>query len=179
MAKRTKKRIVVPPSKAEVGDVMKSFAEASSKIKEMEAQEELALTQVREQFANQAKELVSQKQEALEKLEAFGIGHKDELFKGKRSMDLHHGVIGFRLGTPKVDKPRTITWGKVIEGLKENNSPYLRTKLEVDKDSIIANREDATKMAELKEYGISVVQEETFFVSIKEGDLEKMNFAVS
>ncbi len=178
MAKRIRKRIVVAPSKEEVGEVMRSFAEASSKIKELEALEELQLLEVRKTYHKKAETLLEQKQKAMEKLEAFGIHNKDELFRKKRSMDLQHGVIGFRTGTPKVSKPRSITWNKVIETLNETGSDFLRTRVEVDKDKIIASRDDKDLMQELSQMGVSVVQEETFFITIKEGQLENMSFAM-
>lgn len=179
MAKRIKKRIVVAPAKEELGEVMKSFAEASSLIKELEAQEELRLLEVRKMYEEKARELLEQKQNALEKLEAFSIHYKEEFFGKKRSMDLNHGVIGFRTGTPKVTKPRSITWNKVIEALNEKDSDFLRTRLEVDKDKIIASRADEDAMEELGQIGVSVTQEETFFVSLKEGQLEAMSFAMA
>lgn len=179
MAKRIRKRIVVAPSKEELGEVMKCFAEASSMIKELEAQEELRLLEVRKMYEDRARVLLEQKQNALEKLEAFGIHNKEEFFGKKRSMDLNHGIIGFRTGTPKVSKPRSITWNKVIETLHENDSEFLRTRLEVDKDKIIASREDQAVMEELEQIGVSVIQEETFFVSLKEGQLEAMSFAMA
>lgn len=179
MAKRIKKTIVVAPSKAEVADVMKNFAEASSKIKELEAQEELQLLEVRKGYEERARALLEQRQSALEKLEAFGIHNKEELFSKKRSMDLHHGIIGFRTGTPKVSKPRSLTWNKVIEILRETGSAFLRTRLEVDKDKIIASRDDKTIMQELEQIGVSVVQEETFFVSMREEQLESVPFVTA
>lgn len=179
MAKRIKKRIVVAPSREEVGEVMKSFAEASSMIKELEAKEELQLLEVRKNYEERAIALLEQKQNALEKLEAFGVHNKQEFFDKKRSMDLHHGVIGFRTGTPKVSKPRSITWNKVIETLNEAGSVFLRTRIEVDKDKIIASRDDQEVMQELEQIGVNVIQEETFFVSLKEGGLEAMSFAMT
>ncbi|GAB5524876.1 MAG: hypothetical protein Roseis2KO_27480 [Roseivirga sp.] len=174
MAKRIKKRIVVAPSKAEVGEVMRSFAEANSKIKELEAQEELQLLEVRETYSKRAEVLLEQKQSAMEKLEAFGIHNKEELFGKRKSMDLQHGVIGFRTGTPKVSKPRSVTWNNVIENLGKSGPHFLRTRIEVDKDKIIASRDDQQVMQELAQVGISVVQDETFFITIKEGQLENM-----
>ncbi len=179
MAKRIKKRIVVAPSKEEVSEVMRSFAEASSKIKELEAREELQLLEVRKTYSEKAETFLEQRQKAMEKLEAFGIHNKDEFFQKKKSMDLHHGVIGFRTGTPKVSKPRSITWNKIIESLNENKSQFLRTRIEVDKDKIIASRDDQQVMHELAEVGVSVVQDETFFITIKEGQLENMAFAMA
>lgn len=178
MAKRIKKRIVVAPSKQEVSEVMRRFAEASCKIKELEAREELQLLEVRKTFEKEAEALLEQKQNAMEKLEAFGLHNKDELFQKKKSMDLHHGIIGFRTGTPKVSKPRSVTWNKVIEALNENKPQFLRTRIEVDKDKIIASRDDQQVMHELAEVGVSVVQDETFFITIKEGQLENMAFAM-
>lgn len=179
MTKRTKKKIVTPPSQCELSEVMKQFAEASSHIKALEAEEELQLLALRQEFEEKSRHLLEQRQNALEKLEAFGLHNRDELFSHKRSLELNHGVIGFRTGTPKVSKPRSITWGKVIEILHKSNSAFLRTKHEVDKDKILANRNDEQLMQELEDLGIKVVQEETFFITLKESDFQPMTLSLA
>ena len=179
MTKRTKKKIVTPPAKSELTDIMKQFAEASSHIKALEAEEELQMLELRKAFEEKSRSLIEQRQTAIEKLEAFGLQNRDELFSQKRSLELMHGVIGFRTGTPKVSKPRALTWNKVIEALSEKQSAFLRTKLEVDKDKILAHRMDEDLMTELNEIGIQVVQEETFFITLKESDFQPMSLALA
>ena len=179
MTKRTKKKIVTPPAKSELTDIMKQFAEASSHIKALEAEEELQMLALRKAFEEKSRDLIEQRQTAIEKLEAFGLQNRDELFSEKRSMELMHGVIGFRTGTPKVSKPRATTWNKVIEALSENQSEFLRTKKEVDKDKILANRTNQELMSQLNQLGIQVVQEETFFISLKESDFQPMSLALA
>ncbi len=179
MTKRTKKKIVTPPAKSELTDIMKQFAEASSHIKALEAEEELQMLELRKAFEEKSRYLIEQRQTAIEKLEAFGLQNRDELFSEKRSMELMHGVIGFRTGTPKVSKPRATTWNKVIEALSENRSEFLRTKKEVDKDKILANRTNEELMSQLNQLGIQVVQEETFFISLKESDFQPMSLALA
>lgn len=179
MTKRTKKRVVTAPPMEEVGTLLKQFAEANSRIKELEAREELQIMDIRSQYEEECRKLLEQKQNAMEKLEAFGIHNRDEFFSQKRSMELPDGTIGFRRGTPKVSKPRSMAWNKVIQLLRESNSDFLRTKLEVDKDKIIASRDNEQLMNPLKELGIQVIQEESFFVTIRESPVSSQILAMA
>ena len=60
--------------------------------------------------------------------------------KGRKSLDLVSGVIGFRTGTPKLALlSRAWNWDKVLAALKASPlfKPMIRIKEEVDKDAII------------------------------------------
>ena len=169
--KRTKKQVIQPPSKEEVVDVMRKFAEAESHISKLEADEQLAIQEINKATEAKAAEYVAQKQEALAKLEAFGLANKSDVFSDSRTLDLREGTIGFRYGTPKVSKKPGLTWEALKELLPK---AYLKTtiKTDVDKTKILNNRENDEIMAELLEAGIRIVRDETFFVKTKQNELE-------
>jgi hypothetical protein len=82
-----------------------------------------------------------------------------------------HGLVGFRTGTPKLKLLSGWTWEKVLEFISVNQlMDLIRTKKEVDKELILANR-DCIKPETLKQIGIKVVQDEAFFVEPKRDDL--------
>lgn len=91
-------------------------------------------------------------------------------FNGRKSIDMMHGVVGFRTGTPKLKLLSGWTWTKVLDVLKLNKVvEFVRTKEEVDKECILANRETISEDT-LKRIGVKVVQDESFFVEPKRDD---------
>lgn len=104
-------------------------------------------------------------------LRAWAEASPDEFPKGRKSIQFVHGTIGFRTGTPKLALlNRLWTWDRVHKmlitlGLAKD---YIRTKEEVDKESIIAaaakNPDHAGARIACAAFGTKVVQEESFFV---------------
>ena len=91
-----------------------------------------------------------------------------EAFGKHKSLDLLHGVIGWRIGNPTIKTLSGWTWDRVLEKLKSATAyaGFVRTKDEVDKASILAQR-DALLPEDLRHMGVRVVQEEPFFVEPK------------
>lgn len=99
-------------------------------------------------------------------VQAWAEDYPEEFGKVK-SLELMHGTIGFRTGTPKLKLLSGWTWARVLDLLKaEAMSIFVRTKEEVDKEGIIAQRNELTPET-LKKMGVKVVQDETFFVEVK------------
>jgi phage host-nuclease inhibitor protein Gam len=108
----------------------------------------------------------------LEDVEAWAAGHP-EAFKDRKSMELLHGVIGFRTSTPRVALARGLDEAELAAKLREDGLElFVRTRLELDKQSIITNWNDAESPAEelLKALGISVKQSERFFAEVRRED---------
>lgn len=89
-----------------------------------------------------------------------------EFFKDKKSLQLMHGTIGFRLGKRALLLLSRKKWDDVLTVLKESWKDYVRTKEEPDKDKILkdsAGPDAVLKPANLSQMGVKVVQEESFF----------------
>lgn len=166
---RVKKKLVPVPSDNDVQGKMLDYAKASSSLKKVEAEMELKIQQLRDKFKARIDTLRKEKEEASESLQAYAVHNRETLFSKRKSRDLVHGMIGFRTGTPKVVKSRAKTWDRILELLKKHNmASFIRMKEEVDKEKIIASREDKEIMETLGEWDIKVVQDETFFIEVKE-----------
>lgn len=88
-------------------------------------------------------------------------------FGERKSLELTHGTIGFRTGTPKLKTLRGFTWDRVMERLVvAEMQRYLRQRTEPAKDLLIADRELLGDES-LKAVGLQVVQDETFFLEAK------------
>lgn len=87
-----------------------------------------------------------------------------EFGKGK-SLRMTHGVIGWKIGNPMLETLSGWTWDRVLEKLRALSawSAYVRTKYEVNKEALLADRETFTAGG-LKDVGLRVVREERFYV---------------
>lgn len=87
-------------------------------------------------------------------------------FGKARSIDMMHAVLGYRMGQPQLKTLSGWTWDRVLEKLKVIGAAWIRTKEEVDRQGLLANRE-ALGAEYLRSVGTRVIQEETFFVDPK------------
>ncbi len=102
-----------------------------------------------------------------------------EIFpKDRKSVQWIAGKFGFRTDTPSLAPiSRAFTWAKILAVIGSRRlRKFIRTKIEVDKDAILARcgtKEKPTKFQQhiLPALGLKLVQEEKFFV---EPDLTKL-----
>lgn len=87
-------------------------------------------------------------------------------FGGRKSIDMVHGTVGFRTGMPKLKLLTGWTWDRVKDALLNGKfRDYIRTKQEVDKERLLADREQIGEA--MRTVGCRVVQDEPFFVEPK------------
>lgn len=82
-------------------------------------------------------------------------------------MESAHGVFGFRIGTPKLKNLKGFTWAAVTNLCKEYLPSYIRTSEELDKQGLLADRDNEDVAGMFPKIGVQVVQEESFFVEPK------------
>ena len=167
MAKREKKVIQTGITSEQMEQAFSDYAIADARIAKINAELDVKITTLRETRADQLAELAEQKEKAFDTLQAFAVEHKDEMFSKKKSMESTHGTIGFRTGTPKLKLLKGFTWGAVTNLLKEFLPAYVRTSEEPAKDKLLADRENDETAALFSRVGITVAQDETFFVEPK------------
>jgi len=97
------------------------------------------------------------------------------LFGEKKSLDFLNAVVGFRTSPHKVEKLRSKeTWGTIAKRLLGLpwGEPYVREpEPEVSKETILKDRATLTE-AQLREAGLEIVQEESFYIDPKADVLE-------
>lgn len=156
---------------------------ALSRIGELKTKidQETAIYNHNEQLAR--KKLTDKLGPVVEQVEALELGlevfcsenRKD--FGDKKSKELTHGNVSFRLGTPKVEKKKGFTWDGILEVVKASKlkSLFVRSKEELDKEAILKNHAlyESTNGAEgigddeLRSIHCEVVQTETFGYDIR------------
>lgn len=179
MAKRQKKTIITGVSKEAAEEAFATYAKADAERAKIQAEIELKCAQIREKHQDRLSQLQSTQDEAFDTLQAYATENQDELFSKKKSLEMVHGTIGFRTGTPKLKTLKGFTWASALTLVKRLLPDYVRTSEEIAKDRLLAERDtQVVKPGDplgpgvilrevMVDCGITVTQDETFFVEPK------------
>jgi phage host-nuclease inhibitor protein Gam len=167
MAKRISKTVIAAVSRDQFDEAMAGYATADAREAAINAKLDEQFTKLREKVADELATLKETKDKSMEVLETYCKENKDTQFADRRSMDTAHGEVGFRLGTPALKTRKGFTWASVLELVKVHLPAYIRRKEEVDKESILASRNQPEIIGMMPSIGVEVVQEEKFFVNLK------------
>lgn len=183
MATRKKKTIITGVTREAADDAFATYAKADAQINKINAEIELACAKIREKYADRLATLTDEREQAFDTLQSFATENQAELFTKKKSLDMAHGTIGFRTGTPKLKTLKGFTWESAKTLVKKFLSDYIRTTEEIAKDKMLADRfaqvvrpgdplGPGVPLTEvMAECGIQVVQDETFYVEPKKEDV--------
>ncbi|WP_205513528.1 host-nuclease inhibitor Gam family protein [Longitalea arenae] len=163
---REKKKVIINVNYDQAQEASARYAEISARLNIIEAQMNERINNIRNQFQDEIIQLTLEKEQQMDLLEIYAKEQKDSWGR-RKSLDLLHSVIGFRTGTPKVTKDRKFSWDDVLEMVKEKFPSLVRVKCELDKEAIIAMREEKQFQDLQKTCFIDVVQDETFFIEPK------------
>lgn len=168
MSKQREKKVIDNNNytKEEAEEIFADYSKSISKIKSIEAEMEKQITAIREKYHDKITALVTIKDEAFEKLHIFA-SQNVELFESKKSLDLTHGRIGFRTGTPKLKTLPKFTWERVVDKLEQYLPDFVRTKKEADRQGLLDSRDNIDVNKLFDKIGVEVVQDESFFVEPK------------
>ncbi|NDV45485.1 hypothetical protein D0T49_00260 [Paludibacter sp. 221] len=167
MAKRVKATIMTNISDEKMNEALTIYANADAQIVKINADLDVKFTKLRDSKADELAKLEAEKSEAFELIKAYALENKETQFSKKKSLELTHGVIGFRMGTPKIKTLKGYTLKAVAKILEKLNPDYVRKTVEVDKEKLIADREKEGMAETMRECGIEVVQDEAFYIELK------------
>ncbi len=171
MAQSRKKKVLISNITNETMEsAFADYASADARIQKIQATMDVEFTKIREKYQNELSTLTETKEQAFEVLQTYAVEQRDTLFTKKKSLETIHGTIGFRTGTPKLKTLKGFTWGAVTNLLKEFLPSYVRTSEEAAKDKLLADRDTEEVSKNLQKVGLSVVQDETFYVEPKKED---------
>ncbi len=169
MATKTgKKKVVLQDNitREDAENAFAEFADADARIQQLTGKMDVELTRIREKYADELTNLTGLRDDSFMKLQAFAVNNR-EAFGKLKSMELTHGKIGFRTGTPKLKTLKGFTWEAALKLVKAFAPAYIRTKEEINKEALLADRGLAKVANKLADMGITVDQDETFFVDPK------------
>ncbi|WP_165026745.1 host-nuclease inhibitor Gam family protein [Dysgonomonas sp. ZJ279] len=167
MKKRAKKTVLTNISDERMNEALSAYAKADAQIAKINADLDVKITKLRDEKADDLAKLAADKNESFDLVQAYALENKETQFSKKKSLDLSHGVIGFRIGTPKLKNKKGFTWAAVTNMLKEFLPAYVRTVEEPAKDKLLADRNDDIVAPLLIKCGVEVVQDETFYIELK------------
>lgn len=168
MAKtRVSKKLVNNVTNEQFNESLSAFAVANAKEQSINAKIDEAMTKIREKYAEDLNELRETQDQQREVVQTYCVENQDKLFVKKKSLETVHGVVGFRTGTPSLKTLKGFTWASVLTLVKKTLPEYLRTKEEVNKELLLADRDKATIKVAMAEIGVCVAQDETFFIELK------------
>ncbi|EFR54625.1 host-nuclease inhibitor Gam family protein [Bacteroides fragilis] len=170
MAKREKKVIITGVTREAADEAFAAYAKANAQSAKITADIELQCAKIREKYASKLAELEGEKEKAFDTLQAYATENQAELFTKKKSLEMAHGVIGFRTGTPKLKTLKGFTWASALQLVKEFLPGYVRQTEEIAKDKLLADRDMEDMAGQMAKCGISVSQDETFYVEPKKED---------
>nr|DAV55152.1 MAG TPA: hypothetical protein [Caudoviricetes sp.] len=170
MATRKKKVIITGVSREAADEAFATYAKSDAQLQKINADIELQCAKYREKYADKIATLSEERDKAFDTLQAFATENQAELFTKKKSLDMAHGVIGFRTGTPKLKTLKGFTWASALQLVREFLPDYVRQTWDIAKDKLLADRETDTMLENMAKCGIQVVQDEAFYVEPKKED---------
>lgn len=168
--KRTKKQVITGVTQKAAEGAFSDFAKADARISKINAEMDVQITKIRDKYAEELSYLEEDKARAFDILQVYATENRDDLFRKKKSIETVHGTFGFRTGTPSLKTLKGFTWPAVANLLEKLAPNYIRKKIEADKEKLIADRDKIGDA--MSEYGIKVVQDETFYVERKTEEAE-------
>jgi len=125
---------------------------------------DVGIAQLEQEFQNETKEHSELIKKHIKALKKWAEKHPEE-FADKRSIESPAGVMGFRTNPPSLGLIDGETWEAVLVRFENSRymKKYIRTKSEIDKQSLLQDREELGSVT-LKAAGLEVLQKDVFFV---------------
>ena len=185
---RQKKTIISGVTREAADEAFARYAKSDAQIQKINAEMELQFAKIREKYADKLASLDADREQAFDVLQSFAIENQAELFVKKKSLEMVHGTIGFRTGTPKLKTLKGFTWASALQLAKKFlPMTYIRQTEEIAKDKLLADRDleeavvydtptgdprDVTMKEAMAVCGLQVVQDETFYVEPKKEETD-------
>jgi phage host-nuclease inhibitor protein Gam len=166
MARIKKSLAAAIETRADAEATLGHLAELSYTRDMLTAELDLKLKSVREEYEGKIDPLSKAIDSDFNALNVWADGHPNE-FTTRKSIDMVHGQIGYRTCPPKLKLLRGWTWDRVAGGVQQIFPKYMRIKVEVNKESLLDDRDQYSK-EQMADIGVSVVHDESFFVNPKQ-----------
>lgn len=151
-------------------DAMRELCIATHQLEQKTAAMNEELARTREKHETEIQALKETTELLTAKINTWADKHP-EAFAKKKSVEMVHGVCGYRTSPPALKTVRGVTWIKALGLIKNAFPAFVRTKEEVDKEAVLAAR-DNIGTAALMSVGLRVDQAETFFIDVARDESE-------
>jgi phage host-nuclease inhibitor protein Gam len=159
---RKTNRKAPPATRAEAENLLGQFRVLVLQETKITTDREAAIAEIDSRVGPELEKIKGQLTEITKELQRWALANP-QAFGEAKSLDMQHGVIGWRTNPPKVNLPKTED--AILLDLVEQHlgTQFLRCNWEVDKESLITDRANLDPAA-LQKTGITITQTETFFV---------------
>ena len=168
MKTRNAKRLALEISSEQFEEALEKYTLAERREAEINRTIEGEVNELVEKYEDERLCLAQGKTAAFDTIQSYCLNNKEVLFGKRRSIGSPYGTVGFRLGTPRLKTIKGSDWNQVLDGLKEKLPAYVRTTQEPAKDLLLADRNKDTVAPFLVQIGVSVVQDELFYIETKQ-----------
>lgn len=175
--KQSKRITTTIENREELEQVMGEYARYQTELLALEAEMNTRIHEIKAEYEDRVAKLSEAADGLVDDMSSWACLNAAE-FGNKKSLELLHGVIGFRTGTPRVNVRRGLDEEQLVKQLQATgNGELLRTKIELDKQAVLAavshpeTGADAAKR--LAGLGIKVSQTERFFAEAKIEEVAK------
>ena len=168
MKTRNAKRLALEISSEQFEEALEKYTLAERREAEINRTIEGEVNELVEKYEDERQCLAQGKTDAFDTIQSYCLNNKEVLFGKRRSIGSPYGTVGFRLGTPRLKTIKGSDWNQVLDGLKEKLPAYVRTTQEPAKDLLLADRNKETVAPFLVQIGVSVVQDELFYIETKQ-----------
>lgn len=154
-------------TRAEVEVLAGEIAELKNRQRKRYAEMDAGINEIRRVYAGILTGLDAQIAARVEVAREWAEAHQSE-FGGLKSLELAQATIGFRTGRPQLKPAAGWTWNRVLEKAKLLGwaGGFVRTRMELNKQQLLLQREQLGA-GKLKELGVRVAREESFFVETR------------
>lgn len=163
---RTKKPVQNDPILSE-GDLEATVGEVADLIVQRAAltdQMNAEIVALKQRYESELSKLSERIERETDRVHDYVRTHPDIIPPGRKSRELIHGIIGYRTGMPQVKTIKGWTLKSALDACLRYRPKWVRQTPSLDKEQIIA---DLSVGGVAESVGITVVQEETFFISPK------------
>lgn len=171
MAKATtKKKVTAEQYEAARAGYFKAESEATALV----AKRDVAVNKLNEKFNPKFEELQQAQEEHFAVIQQYCEDNRDTLLPdGAKSISVVGGTIGFRSGTPKLLLLADVTgdkeaekamWENALGKVKRHLPDYIQVTEAIAKSKIITDRELPIVLRALPKCGLTIDQQEVFFI---------------
>lgn len=154
-------------SEAQYDQALKDYQTSFNKHMKLSADKATDVQKVTDKYADKLKAEEESISTAYATVMDYCEQNRDKVFGDEKSIKTPIATLGFRLGKPSISIKEDVD-AKALPGLfvKKGLAEYLVTKQDLDKNKIIAAREDSKFTKKLEGMGLTIGQEESFYITL-------------
>lgn len=180
MNTRIKRKGPAVKSRAEMEEIIGEIRLLKINERKLVLDRDVAIQEIDERCGPHLSQVAKDIEQRMALVQAWAEANPEQ-FGARKSIETRHGVIGFRTGTPKLNKAPRHTWDSVKQALQQRfGLRFIRIREDLDKEGVIsALSVHAVTNDDLRPCGCEVVQDESFFVDPILGEVETRETAVA